>query len=100
MKDYLRLFDECVFAFDGKNNVIEEKELGITSTIASVITPEQSATSLKCLQACPYTNTAMSFDIRVGGERVRADRWKWLPTAILRRGEAPDFSLETVAEVL
>lgn len=100
MKDYLRLFDECVFAFDGKNNIIEEKELGITSTIASVITPEQSATSLKCLQACPYTNTAMSFDIRVGGERVRADGWKWLPTAILRRGEAPDFSLETLSTVI
>lgn len=100
MKDYIKYFDECIFAFDSTRNIIEEKELGITSTISSVLTPEQSVTALRGLQACPYTNTAMSYDIRIGGEKVRATRWRWLPTAIRRFGEASDFAIETLTAVI
>ena len=100
MKDYTRYFDECIFAFDSRNNIIEEKELGITSTIASLITPECSLTEMRCLQACPYTNTGMSFDIRIGGCRIKADRWKWLPNAIYRFGESQSFSVETLTTLI
>ena len=100
MKDYLKYFDECVFRFESKNNIIEDKELGITSSISAILTPESSVTHLRGLQACPYTNTAMSFDVRVGGERVRATDWTWLPTAIIRRGECERFGIQSLTTLI
>ena len=94
MNRYKKLFETCVFAFDRKDNILEEKDIGICADIASILTPESSVSEMKCFQGCPYTNTAFTFDLRIDGEKVRADEWKWLPSAILRRGAANDFSVE------
>ena len=36
MKNYVNYFDECVFAFRSEDNIMEDKELGITSSIAAI----------------------------------------------------------------
>ena len=96
-KDY---FQSCVYAFDGKNSILEEKDLGICADIASMLTPEYSVAAMECQQGCPYTNTAFRFDLTVDGEQVKTDRWKWLPNAMLRRGETPRFAVETLTAVI
>lgn len=100
MKNYEAYFDECVFAFRSENSVIEEKDLGIAARVASVLTPASSVTALGGLQACPYTNTGMSFDVRIGGERIPVSRWHWLPTAMLREGERGALAVRTLTAML
>ena len=34
MKDFRTLFDTCVFAFDGKNSILEDKDIGICADMA------------------------------------------------------------------
>lgn len=100
MKAYMELFDTCVFAFDGKNSILEDKDIGICADIASILTPPSSVSAMKGFQGCPYTNTAFDFEVRVDGEKVKCDSWKWLPNAILRRGSAKHFSMDTVTAVV
>lgn len=100
MKNYINLFDSCVYAFDSKNNILEEKDIGICADISSMLTPECSVAAMKCFQGCPYTNTAFDFDIRIDGEQIRANSWKWLPNAILRLGASNNFTVETVTAVV
>lgn len=100
MKSYMNYFDECVYAFDGKNNIMESKNIGICADISSLLTPDTSVSAMKCFQGCPYTNTAFDFDIRIDGERVKVKAWKWLPNAILREGETEKFEVRTLTAVI
>ena len=100
MKDYLSLFDTCIYRFESRYNVMEEKDLGITGDISSMLTPEHSVSAMNCFQGCPYTNTAFRFDVITDGEKVRAASWKWLPNAMYRVGEAEGFTVQTVTAVI
>jgi len=100
VKDYMNLFESCVFAFDSKDNILEEKDIGICADIASLLTPEHSVAAMNCFQGCPYTNTAFDVDVRIDGERIKSDHWKWLPNAILRRGMTKNVSAETLTAVI
>ena len=100
MENYLNLFHSSVYAFDGSDNVLEEKDLGICGDIASVLTPERSVTALNCFQGCPYTNTAFNIDVILNGEKVKTAHWKWLPSAILRQGKTRDFTVETLTAIV
>lgn len=100
MKNYEKHFDECIFAFDGKDNIMESHNLGICSDISSLLTPDTSVSAMKSMQGCPYTNTALDFDVRFRGERVKASAFKWLPNAILREGELADVAISTVTALI
>ena len=100
MKSYAKYFSNCVFSFQSKNNILEEKDLGICSNIASMLTPESSVAAANCLQACPYTASDMQFDIRFNGEKIRASTWDWLPTAMRRRGRSQRLSVETLTTLI
>ena len=84
MKNYMKHFDECIFAFDGENNIMESHNLGICSDISSILTPDTSVSAMKSFQGCPYTNTALDFDVRFRGERLKVKNFKWLPNAMPR----------------
>lgn len=99
MPTYMDLFDSCVFAFDGKNSILEDKDIGICADVASMLTPPSSVTAMKGFQGCPYTNTTFSFDLWIDGEKVKSDGWKWLPNAILRWGSTKNFTVQTVTAV-
>ncbi len=100
MKPYMDMFERCIFAFDGKDNIMDEKDLGITGDIASLLTPERSVTLMECFQGCPYTATSFNVDIRIDGERLRATSWKWLPNAIWRQGDCRKFAVDTVTAMV
>ena len=100
MKSYMEQFDSCVFAFDGKNSILEDKDIGICADIASMRTPPSTVTAMQGFQGCPYTNTGFDFDVWLDGEKVAVNAWKWLPNAILRRGKTKSFAVETVTAVV
>jgi len=94
-----RAFKESKFAFSKEKNILCDGHLGISGNKLSVLTPESSVGKVNCLQACPYTNSAFKMDIRIGGERVAANNWRWLPNAMLRCGETNKYRLETIAAI-
>ena len=98
--ELLKYFDECVYAFDGDKSILESKDIGICSSISSILTPDTSVAALNCFQGCPYTNTAFDFDIRIDGEKVKAVSWKWLPCAIYRTGKSKDLSFSSLTAVI
>ena len=98
--DYMKKFDLCRFAYDGKDNILEAKDIGIAADIASILTPFSSVSAMNCFQACPYTNTAFDFNVIIDGEKARCDGWKWLPNAIKRWGETKSFKIETLSAVI
>lgn len=100
MKEYMDLFDTCIFAFDGKNSILEDKDIGICADLASMLTPPKTVAAMNGFQGCPYTNTAFDFDIWLDGEKPKCQEWKWLPNAIWRKGTALHFSMETVTAVV
>ena len=95
----MRNLKRTKFFFEKKNNIMCDKHLGISGSKLSVLTPESAIGRLDCLQACPYSNTSFVFDVRVGGERVGALDWQWLPNAMLRRGETEDYLIETLVTI-
>ena len=95
----MRSFERSKFFFEKKNNVMCDKHLGISGNKLSVLTPESAVGRLECLQACPYSNSSFVLDLRVGGERVYARDWQWLPNAMLRFGETEEYRINTVAAI-
>ena len=100
MESYMNLFDTCVYTFSSKDNILEEKDLGISSDISSIRTPEHSVAALNCFQGCPYTNTGFTFDVRLDGEKFRCNSWQWLPDAMHRHGSNDSFQLDTLTVVV
>lgn len=64
------------------------------------MTPEYSVFALNNLQGCPITNTAFKLEIRINGERIKADKWYWVPNAILREGTCGRWSAQTYTLVV
>ena len=100
MSKFVNLFDTCVYAYDGKYSILEDKDIGICADIASMLTPPSSVTAMKGFQGCPYTNTTFSFDLWIDGEKVKCDGWKWLPNAIFRWGNTQNFTVQTVTAMV
>ncbi len=100
MKKYMEQFSRNLFAFDSKDNILTEECLGITGDISSLLTPEHSVTKMECFQGCPYTATSFSVDTLIGGERIKASSWKWLPNAIWRKGECKNFTVDTLTAMV
>lgn len=100
MTGYKVLFDTSVYAFHGKHSILEDKDIGICADVASVLTPPTSVFAMRGFQGCPYTNTAFAFDIRLQGELISVTDWKWLPNAILRKGNLDTISVETLTAVI
>lgn len=99
MHTYSSLFASHIFHFCSKDNILEEKDLGVCADIASILTPERSVAALDCFQGCPYTNTGFRFDVRIDGECIPCQSWEWLPNAMLRHGRTETFCVDTLTAV-
>ena len=95
----MRELNRTKFFFEKKNNILCDRHIGISGNKLSVLTPESAVGNVNCLQACPFSNSAFLLDVRIGGERIAASDWQWLPNAILRRGESKDYRIETLAAI-
>lgn len=100
MKEYRKIFQTSIFRFESKDNIMEEKDLGICADISSMLTPEHSVAAMNCFQGCPYTNTGFRFDLVLDGEKAKSEGWVWLPNAMYRHGKTSNFALETVTAVI
>ena len=101
MKKYESLFETNIYRFDGEKSILEDKDLGICTDIASVLTPGSYVTVCDCFQGCPYTDTGFHLDIITDGERrVKTQKWVWLPNAMLRTGSTDNFDIESITAVI
>ena len=92
-------FKNCRFSFEKENNILCDRHIGISGNRLSILTPESSVGKINNLQACPFTNTEFIMDVRVGGERVPAKDWSWLPNVIIREGETKLYNITTTVAV-
>ena len=95
----MEIFERSKFAFSKKNNILCDGHIGISGNRLSVLTPESAIGQVRCLQACPYSNSVFNMDVRIAGERVAATDWKWLPNVIFREGKTADLQVETIAAI-
>lgn len=100
MKNYMDHFLSNRYRFHAKDNILEEKDLGICTDISSILTPWHSVAAMTCFQGCPYTCSAFQFDVRFDGDRISGADWVWLPNGILRRGSNGAVSVESVTAVV
>lgn len=94
-----KAFSDNVFRFSGENSILNDKDLGIAGSRLSVLTPVSSVFALADLQACPWSNSAFSLDVRFDGEKIRLEAWEWLPNALYRRGHCGALAAESVTVI-
>ncbi len=106
MGNYIELFKTNPYRFYSENNILQDRgplgipHLGICSNVASIGAPEYATSALEWFVGCPYINAAFKFEIRTDGERVKTREWEWLPNAIYRHGEAPNFHMDVLTAVV
>lgn len=97
--NYFEKIKQNIFYFNNDRNIIQNEYVGICGDVASIMTPEYSVFALNNLQGCPITNTAFKLEIRIDGERIKADKWHWVPNVILREGTCGCWSARTLTAV-
>ncbi len=97
--NYLDRMKGNIFYFNDERNILQTSRLGICADISSVVTPDESVSSMNNFQGCPVTNTAFKSEVWINGERIRAKEWHWVPNGILRRGTCEIWSAETLTMV-
>lgn len=99
MGKYMDYFKTNLYRFESKKNILEEKDLGICTDVASLRTPEYSFAACECFQGCPLTDTGFTFDLVLNGEKIKTKKWVWLPNAMQRFGSFSKFKLESITAV-
>lgn len=101
MNTYMDYFENSVYRFTNEKNILEDRHIGICTDVASLRTPPYSVAACDCFQGCPYGDPGFHLDIIIDGQRrIRPREWTWLPNAMLRRGSADDFDVETITAVI
>ncbi len=93
------LFNQNIFAFASENSILADRHLGISGTVASVLTPGSEVCGLRTLQACPFSATGFSFTMTFNGEIPPSTRWDWLPNAIWRSAETNGLSVNSLTVI-
>lgn len=96
----MKRFDSPFVFSSGTHSIIKPQHLGIAGSRVCVLTPHDSATAMNTLQAPPYTNSGFFSELRVCGESVPADEWKWCVNAIYRRGCINNAELSSLTVIL
>jgi hypothetical protein len=94
--NYLGYDFSSPFVFDSRQNILEDKDLGIVNGCMAIGTPYKSVCAVSGLYAPPYVSSNFQLDIRFMGERVRAASFVWLPNAIYRQGSISDAEISAV----
>lgn len=84
------------FAMDGSENIREEEHLGIVNGLATTGVPFKSVLSIKGLYAPPYASSNFSLEMRMFGEKVPTETYKWNFFEIHRQGKIKDVAVSSV----
>ena len=91
-----RAFSENPFRFHGEDSVLNPRDIGIAGDRTSVLTPEEEACSVRCLQSCPWSATGFAASLAVDGELIPGREWMWLPNMIRRSGMYGDWEASSL----
>jgi len=76
-----------IFSLNEKVNIVEEEHLGIFNGMLTINTTFRNVLSYRSLYAPPYASSDFLLEIRLFGEKVVTDKYKWYPFGIQRKGE-------------
>jgi len=90
------VFTENPFAFASVHNILTDRHLGISGSIASALTPYSDFCRVQTLQACPVACSDFVFSLQINGKTLPAASWDWLPNAIWRQCRIDGIALSTL----
>ncbi|HBG26915.1 MAG: hypothetical protein A2Y10_10550 [Planctomycetes bacterium GWF2_41_51] len=82
-----------IFALNGKSNLLEEQDFGIINGKLALNVPYRDVLSFKKIYAPPFVSSNFLFDVRLFGEKVSTDGYKWYPHKVLRWGKSNDVNI-------
>ena len=83
------------FAMDGEKMIHDENDIGIINGMLTGNGPYRNAMSIKGLFAPPFVSSDFYLEVRLFGEKVRASRFKWYPSEIVRHGESHGIKVDS-----
>lgn len=84
-----------LFSLKGESNLLDEQDFGIINGKVALNVPYKDAISFKKLYAPPFVSSNFLFDVRLFGEKVRTDGYKWYPYKVLRWGKLNDCNISS-----
>lgn len=76
-----------MFSMEGDKNIVEQEHLGIFNGMLTVNTIYRDVFSFRSLIAPPYVSSDFVLEIRLFGEKVSTQEYKWYPFKIERSGK-------------
>jgi hypothetical protein len=83
------------FKMDGKNILLEEKDLGIFNGMLTANVPYSQTIAVKGLWAPPYLSSDFFCEVRLFGESVKAESYTWSPRQVHRKGSLKGIKVES-----
>ena len=80
---------------DGKDILLEEKDLGIFNGMLTVNVPYSQALAVKGMWAPPYLSSDFLCEVRLFGESVKSDGYTWSPREVCRNGSIKGIKVES-----
>lgn len=88
--------ESMLFAFDNAKNILLEKDMAIKNSRMTVGALHGSVLRMEGLWAPPYVSSNFIFDIRLFGEKVKADSFRWFPFALERTGSVEGLEVSSL----
>ncbi|MCX6622682.1 MAG: hypothetical protein NTY38_16760 [Acidobacteria bacterium] len=83
------------FALSGEANILEEAHFGIINGTATAGVPYRHVSTLNGFFAPPYASSDLLLDVRMFGERVATDSYRWFPIEVRRSGAGRGIRVES-----
>ena len=83
------------FDMDGKNILLEEKDLGVFNGMLTVNVPYSNVLAVRGMWAPPYLSSDFLCEVRLFGESVKSDGYKWSPREVCRNGSIKGIKIES-----
>lgn len=88
-----------IFALPGVDNITREEHFGIKGFMLTASVPYRDVLSVKGLWAPPYASSDFVLEVRLRGEKVPTDDYRWDGNTCARHGRLGDLEVTSVLVV-
>lgn len=85
-----------IFALEGRDNILREEHFGIKGFMLTASVPYRDALSVRGLWAPPYASSDFVLEVRLDGEKVPTERYRWNGNECRREGRLGHLRVESV----
>jgi len=87
MKDESRKKYAELFAFNGKDNILDEKDFGIVNGSITAGIQYSAVVCVSGLWAPPFASSDFLLELTLFGEKIETSEYEWLPFAVTSKGK-------------